>query len=46
MTAPEQPPIEYELLRPVTLAEIGVTNTQINSTSNDDSNISSHKHKR
>lgn len=33
MSGPDEPPIEYELLRDATLAEIGVTETQVNPTS-------------
>ncbi len=39
MSEPDEPPIEYELLRDATLAEIGVTETQINPTSGDDKHV-------
>jgi len=39
MTDPEQPAIEYELLRQATLAEIVVADTQINPTSADDKHV-------
>jgi hypothetical protein len=39
MSDPEEPPIEYELLRDATLAEIGVIEIQINPTSADDKHV-------
>jgi hypothetical protein len=39
MTDENEPPIEYELLRQATLAEIAVTDTQINPTSADDKHV-------
>ena len=39
MSEPEEPPIEYELLRDATRAEIGVIETQINPTSADDKHV-------
>lgn len=39
MTDPEEPPIEYELLRQATLAEIVVADTEINPTSADDMHV-------
>ena len=39
MTEQDEPPIEYELLRQATLAEIGVTDTRINPTSADDKHV-------
>jgi hypothetical protein len=39
MTDQEQPPIEHELLRQATLAEIVVADTQINPTSADDKHV-------
>jgi hypothetical protein len=39
MTEAEEPPIEYELLRDATLAEIAVVGTQINPTSADDKHV-------
>lgn len=39
MTEHDEPPIEYELLHQATLAEIAVTQTQINPTSADDKHV-------
>jgi hypothetical protein len=39
MSEPDEPPIEYELLRDATRAEIGVVATQINPTSADDKHV-------
>lgn len=39
MSEPNEPPIEYELLRDATHAEIGVTETHINPTSADDKHV-------
>jgi hypothetical protein len=39
MAEPGEPPIEYELLRQATLAEIVVADTQINPTSADDKHV-------
>jgi hypothetical protein len=39
MTEPQEPPIEYELLRDATLADIIVRDTQINPTSADDKHV-------
>ena len=39
MLQPDEPPIEYELLRDATLAEIGVTETRIDPTSADDKHV-------
>lgn len=39
MSEPDEPPIEYALLRDATLAEIGATETQINPTSADDKHV-------
>jgi hypothetical protein len=39
MPEPDEPPIEYELIRDATLAQIGVTDTQINPTSADDRHV-------